>query len=141
VPDEDLPEIELGFPGPLRDQLVAAVLDGSKTTTTGLVADYEHEREPLPRPGLREVVIDSAGRPVAVIETTAVRVMRLADVGLAHALGEGEGYVSVAEWRAGHEQFWHSAEMRAALDDPAFTVDDDTLVVAQEFRLVRELPE
>jgi hypothetical protein len=31
--------------------------------------------------------------------------------------------------------------MRAALDDPAFTVDDDTLVVAQEFRLVRDLPE
>jgi uncharacterized protein YhfF len=43
VPDEDLPEIELGFPGPLRDQLVAAVLDGSKTTTTGLLADHEHE--------------------------------------------------------------------------------------------------
>jgi uncharacterized protein YhfF len=138
VPDEDLPEIELGFPGPLRDQLVAAVLDGSKTTTTGLVADHEHEQEPLPRPGLREVVVDSAGRPVAVIETTAVRVIRLADVDLAHALGEGEGYTSVAEWRAGHEEYWHSAEMRAALDDPAFTVDDDTLVVAQEFRLVRD---
>lgn len=141
MPEEELPEAEFGFPGPLRDRLVAAVLDGSKTTTTGLVADYEHEQEPLPRPGLREVVVDSAGRPVAVIETTAVRVIRLADVDLAHALGEGEGYTSVAEWRAGHERFWHSAEMRAALDDPAFTVDDDTLVVAQEFRLVRDLPE
>jgi len=141
VPDEDLPEIELGFPGPLRDQLVAAVLDGSKTTTTGLVADHEHEREPLPRPGLREVVIDSAGRPVAVIETTAVRVIRLADVDLAHALGEGEGYTSVAEWRAGHEAFWHSAELRAALGDPDFTVGDHTLLVAEEFRLVRDLPE
>jgi uncharacterized protein YhfF len=138
VPEEELPEAEFGFPGPLRDRLVAAVLDGSKTTTTGLVADYEHEHEPLPRPGLREVVIDSAGRPVAVIETTAVRVIRLAEVDLTHALGEGEGYTSVAEWRAGHEQFWHSAEMRAALDDPAFTVDDDTLVVTQEFRLVRD---
>ena len=140
MPDEEPREAEFGFPGPLRDRLVAAVLDGSKTTTTGLVADYEHEREPLPRPGLREVVIDSAGRPVAVIETTAVRVIRLGDVDLPHALGEGEGYTSVAEWRAGHEQFWHSAEMRAALDDPAFTVDDDTLVVVQEFRLVRDLP-
>jgi uncharacterized protein YhfF len=43
---------------------------------------------------------------------------------------------SVAEWRAGHEQFWHSAELRQALGDPGFTVGDDTLVVAQEFRLV-----
>jgi len=141
VPEEEPPEAEFGFPGPLRDRLVAAILDGSKTSTTGLVADYEHEYEPLPRPGGREVVIDSAGRPVAVIETTAVRAIRLADVDLAHALGEGEGYTTVAEWRAGHEQFWHSAEMRAALDNPAFAVDDDTLVVAQEFRLVRDLPE
>ncbi len=73
---------------------------------------------------------------VAVIETTAVRVVRLGDVDLAHALGEGEGYRSVAEWRAGHERFWHSAEMRAALGDPEFTVNDGTRVVAQTFRLL-----
>jgi uncharacterized protein YhfF len=137
ISPEDLPVAEFAFPGPLRDQLVAAILSGSKTTTTGLVADYEHEGEPLPRPGLRQAVVDSAGDPVAVIETTAVRMICLADVDLAHALGEGEGYSSVAEWRAGHERFWHSPEMRAALDDPLFTVNDDTPVVAQTFRLLR----
>jgi uncharacterized protein YhfF len=135
----DLPVAEFAFPGPLRDQLVAAILAGRKTTTTGLVADYEHEREPLPRPGRREAVVDSAGAPVAVIETTAVRVLRLADVDLVHALAEGEGYTSVAQWRAGHERFFHSREMREAMDDPDFTVNDDTLVVAEEFRLVRRL--
>jgi len=132
----DLPVAEFAFPGPLRDQLVAAILDGSKTTTTGLVADYELEGSPLPQPGQRQAVVDSAGNRVAVIEVTAVRVVRLADVDLAHAVGEGEGYASVAEWRAGHERFWHSAQMRAAMDDPGFTVDDDTLVVAEEFRLL-----
>jgi uncharacterized protein YhfF len=133
---EDLPIVEFAFPGPLRDQLVAAILSGSKTTTTGLMADYEHEREPLPRPGLRQAVVDSAGNRVAVIEITAVRVVRLGDVDLAHALGEGEGYASVAEWRAGHERIWHSAEMREALGDPGFAVNDDTLVVAETFRLL-----
>jgi uncharacterized protein YhfF len=133
---DDLPLAEFAFPGPLRDQLVAAILSGDKTTTSGLVVDYEHEDDPLPLPGLRQQVVDSAGNPVAVIETTAVRVVRLADVDLAHALGEGEGYRSVAEWRAGHERFWHSADMREAMSDPEFTVDDDTLVVAQTFRLV-----
>jgi uncharacterized protein YhfF len=136
VPSEELPVAEFAFPGPLRDQLVAAILSGAKTTTTSLVANYEHDNEPLPRPGQQQVVIDSGGLPVAVIETTAVRVIRLGDVDLAHALGEGEGYRSVAEWRAGHERFWHSVEMREALDDPEFMVDDDTLVVAQAFRLV-----
>jgi uncharacterized protein YhfF len=138
VPADDLPVAEFAFPGPLRDQLLAAIVAGEKTTTTGLVADYEHENEPLPVPGRREVVVDSAGSPVAVIETTAVRVMRLGDVGWDHVLGEGEGYASVAEWRTAHEQFWHSAEMRQALGDPLFTVGDDTLVVAQEFRLIQD---
>ena len=135
---EDLPIAEFAFPGPLRDQLVAAILAGAKTTTTGLAADHEHGGEPLPHPGLRQAVVDSAGNPVAVIETTAVRVIRLGDVDLAHALGEGEGYSSVAEWRAGHERFWHSADMRAALGDPDFTVSDDTRVVAVTFRLVAD---
>jgi uncharacterized protein YhfF len=135
---EELPVMEFAFPGPLRDQFVAAVLAGTKTTTSGLLADYEHEGSPLPRPGLRQAVTDSAGNRVAVIETTAVRVIRLGDVDLAHALGEGEGFTSVSGWRAGHEQFWHSEQVREALGDPAFTVDNDTLVVALTFRLVNQ---
>ncbi|MFI7542679.1 ASCH domain-containing protein [Actinoplanes sp. NPDC049599] len=124
------------FPGPLRDQLVAAILAGTKTSTSSLLADYERDDEPLPRVGERSAVLDSAGRPVAVIETTEVRVVRLGDVDLRHAIDEGEGYASVAEWRAGHEDFWHSPEARAELGDPAFTVNDDTLMVAERFRVV-----
>lgn len=128
-----LPRAEFAFPGPLRDQLVASILDGSKTSTTGLLADYEHRREPLPEPGNRSVVIDSNDRPVAVIEVTNVLVVPLSQVDLAHAVDEGEGYTSVAEWRAGHERFWHSEEMRTALEDPDFTVDDRTVVVLERF--------
>ena len=134
---EELPVAEFAFPGPLRDQLVAAILAGGKTTTTGLAVEYQTGGgEPLPRPGQRYAVIDSAGHRVAPIETTAVRELRLGDVDLAHVLGEGEGYTSVAQWRAAHERFWHSAQMRDELGDPQFTVSDDTLVVAEEFRLV-----
>ena len=129
---------EFAFPGPLRDQLVAAILAGAKTTTSGLLAGYERDAEPLPRPGDRWVVIDSTGEPVALLEVVAVRVIRLADVDLAHAIGEGEGFGGVAEWRAAHEAFWHSAEVRAELGDPSFTVNDDTQVVAEEFRLVAD---
>src|ERR1700721_3348770 len=73
---------EFAFPGPLRDQLVAAILSGAKTTTSGLLAGYERDGEPLPRPGDRWVVIDSAGQPVALLEVVAVRVIRLGDVAL-----------------------------------------------------------
>ena len=135
----DLPKAQFAFPGPLRDQLVAAILAGEKTSTTGLVVDYEHDNEPLPTVGERSVVVDSDDRPVGIIEATEVRVVRLADVDLAHAVDEGEGYITVAEWRAGHERFWHSEEMRSALEDPDFAVNDDTLVVAERFRLVERL--
>jgi uncharacterized protein YhfF len=129
----DLPLVEFAFPGPLRDHLVAAILSGAKTSTSGLVLEYERENEPLPKAGLHSAVVDSEGRRVAAIEITEVR---LADVDLQHALDEGEGFTSVAEWRAEHEGFWHSAEVREELGDPDFTVDDDTQVLAQRFRLV-----
>jgi uncharacterized protein YhfF len=132
----ELPRMEFAFPGPLRDRLVAAILSGAKTATTGLVLDYERENEPPPEVGQLLAVVDSADRRIAAIEVTQVRVIRLADVDLQHALDEGEGDESVAEWRTGHEKFWHSAEVRAELGDPHFTVNDDTLVLAQRFRLV-----
>ncbi|MFJ9942336.1 ASCH domain-containing protein [Streptomyces erythrochromogenes] len=136
---DDLPPYLLGFPGPLRDQLVAAVLNGAKTSTTGLLAEYEAEREPLPEPGARSLLVDSDERGVAVVEVTAVEVLRLADVGLGHALDEGEGYASVAEWRTAHEGFWHSEPVRTVIGDPGFTVDDDTLVIAERFRVTERL--
>ena len=136
---DDLPVFELGFPGPLRDRLVAAVLDGSKTSTTGLLQDYEIAGDPLPVVGHRAVVPDSTGRPVAVIEVTEVRVVRVGDVDVDHARDEGEGDDSVASWRAGHERFWHGADYRGWLGDPDFTVSDDTPAVLERFRVVRTL--
>jgi uncharacterized protein YhfF len=138
--EPDLPLAEFAFPGPVRDALVAAILTGDKTSTTGLVADFEKCGDPLPEVGRRAAVVDSDGRPVAVIETTHATVARLGDVDLAHALAEGEGFRTLEEWRAVHEQFWHSDQMRAVLEDPGFVVDDDTPVVLERFRLVRVLP-
>ena len=137
----DLPErlAEFAFPGDLRDRLVRAILDGAKTATAALLLEYELEGEPLPRAGERSTVIDSTGRPVAVIETVTVEVLAFADVGPAFARDEGEGFETVDDWRAGHRRFWQSDEMRAALGRPDFTVADDTLVVAERFRLVESL--
>ena len=134
-----LPKAEFGCPGPLRDQLVAAILDEAKMSTTGLVDDYEHHREPLPTVGTRSVVVDSDDRPVAVIEVTSVRVAPLAQVALAHAVDEGEGFTTVSEWRLSHERFWESEDMRRALDDPAFMVGDATLVLLERFRVIASL--
>jgi uncharacterized protein YhfF len=141
LPEEyvGLPIGEFAFPGELRDRLVAAILAGEKTTTSFLHLELEVEGEELPEAGQRQVVVDSGGRPVAVIEMTAVRVLPLGDVDRQHALDEGEGFSGVADWRQGHEEYWHSAEYREAIGQAGFTVDDSTLMVAQRFRLVEDL--
>jgi uncharacterized protein YhfF len=139
APMDELPTAEFGFPGPLRDQLVAAILSGEKTSTTGLLEQYRRDGEELEEPGAREVVLDSEGRGVAVIETTEVEVRRLGDVDLQFAIEEGEGFETLTAWREAHVRFFTSEEMAAALGPPPVTIDDDTLVVCTRFRLVERL--
>lgn len=135
-----LKPLALAFPGPLRDELVAAVLSGAKTSTTGLVVEFEAEGEELPRVGERWALVDSGERPVAVVETTEVRVLPVGEIDLRFAIDEGEGYETVEEWRSSHDRFWHGAEIREFLGDPEFTVTDATMAVAERFRVVRLLP-
>jgi uncharacterized protein YhfF len=60
---DDLPRLEFADPGPVRDLVVAAILAGTKTTTTGLALEYEREGKPYPEAGQRFAVADSASRP------------------------------------------------------------------------------
>jgi len=133
-----LPAWGFAFPGPLRDELTELALAGTKTTTAGLYADMEVDGEALPAPGSREILLDSAERPVALIETVDCRVTRLADVDDRHAIDEGEGYADAHEFRIAHERFWNGyiEDLRARLGDPGFALDDDTLVVLQRFRVL-----
>lgn len=135
----DHPVIEFSWPGPLRESLIGAILNGSKTSTTSLLQAYANEGAEPRRAGDRSTVIDSHGVPVAIIETMSVRVVDLANVDLPHVIDEGEGHTTVAEWRAAHELDWHSTEQRIEFGDPAFTVDEDTPLVLEHFRLVADL--
>ena len=129
------------FPGELREELTALALAGTKTTTASLLVEFELEAADLPVPGTREVLIDSNERPVAIVETISCRVARLADVDDQHAIDEGEGYANAAEFRISHERFWNGYidDLRTGLGDPTFTIDDDTQVVLERFRVVERL--
>jgi glutamate/tyrosine decarboxylase-like PLP-dependent enzyme/uncharacterized protein YhfF len=132
----ELPVIELGRPGPERDQGIAAILAGKKTALTGLLEILSHEDEPVPEPGQRFTVVDSDGRPAVVIEMTEVGVVPVNSVGDDYAHAEGRGYADAAQWRAAHEELFTSPEVSAYL---GFTpeMSDDTLVVTERFRVVR----
>ena len=134
---------EFGFPRTdLRRDLVAAILRGEKTSTTGLLSDYQRDDEPLPEVGERFLLVDEHDADVGVIETTEVRVTTIGEVDLPFAIEEGEGFSSVAEWRAAHERFWlsYADETRAFLDDPDWMPTDGTPIVCERFRLVEPMP-
>ena len=80
--EQGLRSAEFGSPGPVRDRLVSLILSGLKTSTSSLAFDYEVESEPLPVPGELELLLDSNGCGVAVLETIAVRVVPLGDIRL-----------------------------------------------------------
>ncbi|MGI5951428.1 MAG: ASCH domain-containing protein [Brooklawnia sp.] len=88
------------------DELGALVVAGTKTATASALWDYEAEGEPLPEVGTMGIVLDSAGRPMALIITTQVRVVPFDEVDAAHAHAEGEGDRSLAYWREVHQRFF-----------------------------------
>jgi uncharacterized protein YhfF len=131
----DLPVLELAFPGPERDRGVAAILEGRKTALTGLLEIYEHAGEAVPEPGQRFSVLDSAGRHAVTIELVEVRVVPINEIDDEFARAEGRGYADAAEWRAAHEEFFQSDGVSEFLGHTP-VIDDDTLVVAERFRVV-----
>ena len=128
--NEKLPPFELGYPRTeLRRRLTEAVLRGDKTATAGLATDHApHTNEPLPRPGDRWLLLGYDDDPLAVVETTEVRLVAAGQIDLPFARDEGEGFESVADWRAAHERFWSDR-----------VITDDTLIVAERFRLVQRI--
>ncbi len=138
---DHLPRTAFASPGSLRMELTRLALAGTKTATASLVAEYRIDDESVPTAGDRQLLVDSADRPVAVVETTSARVTRLADVDDAHAIDEGEGYANAAEFRVAHERYWSGEleRLRAGLGDPSFALTDDTPVVAERFRIVEIL--
>ena len=137
-----LPHAEFGFPRTeLRRRLVEAILCGEKTSTSGLVTDYERVGDPLPKVGERFRLIDEHDQAVGVIEVTDVWVTTIGEVDLAFAHDEGEGFASVRDWREAHERFWlsYADKTRAWLGDPEWRPTAATPIVCERFRLVARL--
>ncbi|MCY7394697.1 MAG: ASCH domain-containing protein [Nocardioides sp.] len=109
------------------DALLALVLQGQKTATASARADYDAADEPLPEVGTLGIVLDGAGRPRALLETTDVSVVAFDQVPDEHAHAEGEGDRTLAHWRAVHERFFLEG---------GHDVGPDLLVVLERFRVL-----
>lgn len=123
--------------GGLGDRLLGAVVRGEKTATSSLAVGYL-SGEQLPRVGQRLTLVDHAGRPYGVVETTRVTIAPLSAIGDDVAHAEGEGFADAEEWRRDHIAFWHEVTdlLRAEAGDPGWQLREHEPVVVHWFRLV-----
>ena len=119
------PPFGLGHPRTeLRRELVAAVLAGEKTATSGLAGDWAAEGEAVPVAGDRFALEGFDEEPVAVVEVTEARVVPASEIDVGFARDEGEGFETVDDWRVAHEQFFGRP------------IEPQTEIVAIRFRVV-----
>jgi uncharacterized protein YhfF len=88
----------------MADTLLALVQQGHKTATCWAAA---HGQRAVV--GLQAIIIDSAGRPGARIEITALEQRPFLEVDADHAHAEGSGDRSLAFWRTYHEAWFRRA--------------------------------
>jgi uncharacterized protein YhfF len=114
----------------LADELLTLVLSGRKTATCGALRDYASGAgDPMPVVGRRDVVLDGQGRRAAVIETVEITVRRFEEVDDAFARDEGEGDLTLADWRRDHETYFKR--------NGGFSPDME--LVCERFRLIEIL--
>ncbi|HRO29818.1 MULTISPECIES: ASCH domain-containing protein [Micrococcaceae] len=116
------------------DGLLELVLAGTKTGTASSLWDHEATGEPVPQPGELSIILDGAGRPRAVLETTEVVIVPFDEVDEDHARSEGEGDRTLRAWRAIHERYWRDHSENPRGFEPTMPV------VCERFRLLHAEP-
>ena len=119
----------------LADELGALVIQGIKIATADLVWTVEYEVRSVPKVGDMSVVLDGAGDPLCIIQTTAVTIRPYNEVPPEFAYDEGEGDRSLAYWRQAHWSYFgrRCAEMGI---EPTLTMR----VICEHFKVVFQLP-
>lgn len=115
------------------DELLALVIDGTKTSTSSALWDYEAEGEDLPVEGTLGIVTDGRGAPRVLVVTSRVRTVPFDQVDEEHARAEGEGDRSLPHWRQVHEAFFteHASHDRGFAPDMPVVLEDLRVIYSE----------
>jgi uncharacterized protein YhfF len=109
-------------------QLVKA---GIKTSTSGLLWEYEHNGEQLTQVGSYAIVADGAEDPICIIEVTEVEVRPFNEVDAQFAFDYGEYGRTLEQWRTASWEYFGAVCVEIGRE-PSETMP----MVCQRFRLV-----
>ncbi|GHV31666.1 RNA-binding protein [Clostridia bacterium] len=110
----------------MADELLALVLAGKKTATASSIP----KDKPMPKVGDRSLVLDGAGNPACVIETTAVAVVPLCEMSWEMAKREGEDE-TLDSWIQGNIRYFTREAKREG-----YTFSEDMPLVFEDFVVV-----
>lgn len=112
----------------MADDLAQLVVRGTKTASCCSFHSFQADDVP-PAIGSHNIILDGRGKPVCVIRTIVLRLIRFSDVTEELAVKEGEGDLSLEYWRHEHRDFFTREG----------TWSEDMLLVAEEFEVVEIL--
>lgn len=130
----DLEAMAFGNSPMMASKLAHLVSCGHKRATSGLMEAFTKSGEAIPHAGMLTVVTDFFGHPQCIVETTEVRTVPFKKVGKDVALAEGEGDLTLEDWRVGHRTYF---KKEAETLEVEFT--EDTMVINEFFKVVQIL--
>jgi len=116
----------------VADTGAAAILDGSKTTTSSPQWDYPDGL--IPFVGALSVLLDGQGRARAIVETVRVEIMPFAAVGEDFARAYGEGDRTLTWWRTNMGEWYRASATRHSQE-----FSEDTPIICEWIAVVRRL--
>jgi len=131
-PTRDFDVFAFGADPEQAARLAHHVIKGTKRATAGWIAAAERDGTTIPTSGLISIVTDGFGIPLCAIETTRVDRVRFEDSTTEIAIAEGEGDLSLDDWRDVHRAYFDKEGARLGL-----TFTDDALLFHEYFRVLR----
>ncbi len=111
----------------MADELAQLVINGTKIASCGTYDAYKSESSP--GIGDYNIILDGCNKPLCVIRTIGLTLIRYCDVTAEMAAKEGEGDKSLAYWQQEHRAFFERSGYFAP----------DMLLVFEQFELVEVL--
>lgn len=115
-----------------RDEGARLVLEGKKTLTSSAVWEWTEENRPFS--GALSVLFDGQGTARAILETTAVELLRVGDFNEEFAYAYGEGERTLAWW-----QREMGAYYRRLAEASGRAFDEETLLYLEWFEIRQRL--
>lgn len=116
-------------------KLAHLVVKGQKRGTAGWAKTQKKTNSFIPQIGGTSLVTDGYGIPLCFIKTISINLIKFKDVTDQMARIEGEGDLTLADWKKGHKHFWETYDSIEINE----TFTEDELIFFETFEVTKIL--